>query len=143
MVDIGSIFQAGASTFDTAVNWLMYGQEKSILDAYRTEDLALANVLRKDQLGRDKLATQFQNRQADLQEDAFDFGKTKWGEEFKFTKQQYKEQSKRQKEIDKADAKQRAYAMKEHGLDKLNGEIIQAANKDKNLKDTLLTRYGV
>ena len=143
MVDIGAICQAGADTFDTAVNWLMYGQEKEMLGEFREEDLKLAEVLRQDQLARDRVMNKFKGEEIQLQQDAFDFGKYKWGEEYGFTKQQYRDQQKRQKEIDKENKAAREYAMKEHGLDKLNGEILQAANKDAQLKDTLLTRYGV
>jgi len=142
-VDIGQIFQAGADTFNTAVNWLMYGQEKQILDTYRQEDLALAETLRQDQLARERLAAEFKEREFGMAEEAFDFGKYKWGQEFGFTKKQYRDQMKRQKEIDKQNKELLAYNMKEHGLDKMHNEILEAANKDAALKDTLLTRYGV
>ncbi len=142
-MNIGGIFEAGADTFNTAVNWLMYGQEKKILEEYRQEDLEMAEILRQDQLKREAWQKKFAERKFGFEEEVFDWGKFKWGEELGFTKRQYRDQRKRQKEIDKINKQQLDYKMKEHGLDKLGNEIVDAANKDSVLKDTLLNRYGV
>ena len=150
MIDIGSIWSAGASTFDTAVNWIMYGQEKGILNQYRLEDKQLAEILRQDALTQQRFANNMANRQLglaeqnsaagnalsrqhlNLQRQAFNFGKKQWGEEFGFAKQQYEDK----KKMD-------SYLMKRSGLQQLGQEVERAVNADQDLKNTVLARYGV
>jgi hypothetical protein len=139
----GEIFQAGADTFNTAVNWIMFGQEQKMLGEWRQEDLEMANLLREDQLARERWQKEFAEKEFEFKEDTFDWGKYKWGEELGFTKKQYRDQKKRQKTIDKQNKEMLQIEMKQRGLDKLGNQIVDAANRDSVLKDTLLTRYGV
>lgn len=80
--------QAGAATFNTAVNWLLYGLEKKDIRETRAQEFAFAEQGQRLALQQQGFENQMAQRGAELQEAGFDFGKMKWGEEFGLTKKQ-------------------------------------------------------
>jgi hypothetical protein len=74
--------QAGASTFNTAVNWIMFGQQMQQNAIAREESLDLANILRGDTLRQQSVQNaqsqqglNLQARGVKLSEEQFKFNK--------------------------------------------------------------------
>lgn len=78
----GTIAQAGAATFDTAVNWIMFGQQiqQNATQAQKAEDLAM--ILRGDTLAQN--ATQNKIAQGSLNVSRGGLALSQ--DQFKFTK---------------------------------------------------------
>jgi hypothetical protein len=81
-IGMGQIFQAGADTFNTAVNWIMFGQQMQQNAVAREESYDLAMILRGDTLRQQGIQNaqgqQGLNLQAKgmkLSEDQFKFNK--------------------------------------------------------------------
>ena len=134
--------QAGAATFDTAVNWLMFGQEREQIEKWRREDLALAKDAQAEarrQVARENVWTQ---QQMELAEDQFDFGKQRWGEEFGLTKRQAMQNLKMTKASEKRS--QQAFDTEQNrtALTTLKNNLNSVLGNDIQMKQLVASRMG-
>jgi len=116
----------------SVMDFTIQQNEKNELRRAQAKKEALYERQRRDALRQQTVANLFAKEQMAQNEAAFNFGKQQWGEEFGFTKQQYKDKQKQIKE-----------AMKKQGLAEIQSQIGLAMAQDSNLKDNILTRFGV
>lgn len=109
-----------------------YNQQKMAQRSADKYKAALYERQRSDFLKQQAIDNLFNREQIAQNEAAFNFGKQRWGEEFGFTKRQYRDRQKQIKE-----------AMRAQGLTDIQSQIGRAMAEDSNLKDVILTRFGV
>jgi len=138
----GGYAQAGAGTLDTIVSWITGNQALDETEAGRQQDYALAQTVRGDTLAQQRFQNQASLRAEDSAAQAFDWGKMRWGEEFGLTKQQYRDQLKRQKEQDKIAAKESDVASKKANLSNLVSNMNSVLSNDVQMKQMIASKLG-
>lgn len=145
--------QAGASTFNTAVSWITYGQEREKLKNWRDEDIALAKETQRMDLAQQArenrmLAEQFgftkeqARSQSKMAQEQFDFGKMKWGEEFGLTRRQYRDQLKLAKGREKREQEGFDIEKRKLALNEAKDSLNNILGKDIQMKQLVASRFG-
>ena len=152
--------QAGASTFNTAVSWITYGQERKKLDAWRQQDLTIAERTRQDDLAQQArenhmLSEQFgftkeqAKEQTKMAQEQFDFGKMRWGQEFGLTQRQYRDQLRFAKGQEKRAQSQEKRTQEGFDIEKRKMALENAKeslnnilSKDLQMKQLVTSRFG-
>jgi hypothetical protein len=97
----GAYAQAGADTFAAASVWIDSYMQKELADKYRKEDLAMAKENRDIYLRQQGFENKIASGSAKLQKDEFNFGKQKWGQQWQFEQQKYRDQREDQEKATK------------------------------------------
>lgn len=142
--------QAGAATFDTAVNWILYGQEKQFIAEQAEEERALAREAQQYDIRQRAFENLLAQRGMGLQEQGFNFGKQKWGEEFGLTKKQAKLNMKLAKQQEKRAQAQEGRAAESWKIEKnrlalsnLKNTLNSALADDIQMKQLVASRMGM
>jgi hypothetical protein len=134
--------QAGAATFDTAVNWLLYGQEKEIIGKWRKEDLALAKEAQQYALSQQLFQNKLSQTESNLAQGAFDFGKQKWGQEFGLTKKQMQQNMNIAKSQEGRTQEAFDITKKKNALSMLKDNLNSVLSNDFNMKNKVAAWMG-
>jgi pyruvate/oxaloacetate carboxyltransferase len=127
--------QAGAATFDTAVSWITFGQEKAMLKEWREEDLKIAQQARGDALDQQR----FENQHVT---ETFNWGKEKWGQEFGLTRKQINAQMKQQKAQGKMQSESFEMSKRREALDRMTSNLNNVLGDDIQMKQLVASRMG-
>lgn len=129
---ISGIIQSGVDTGAMIAQGIQMRKQLELTDKYRREDLKRADQQRLDFMTQQGVENAYNNEVMKMNQAGFDFGKQKWGAEFGLTMQQYNDQK-------KLIAKQ----MRDQGLMSTLQSIKSAAAEDGNVRDMILSRFGV
>lgn len=135
--------QAGAATFDTAVNWIMFGQERKQIERWREEDLALAKEARQIAMRQQSFQNQLSREQQELAERGFDFGKLRWGDEFGLTKRQAQLNMKLAKAQERRSQEAWNIEKNRSALNNLKNNLNSILGNDIAMKQLVAQRMGV
>jgi len=142
-VAVGSGYaQAGASTFNTAVAWLTFGQERQQLERWRREDIALAKEAQGYALQQQRFENLMSERGMGLQEHGFNFARQKWGAEFGLTRKQYNEQMKIAKANERRQAEMFDMEKRKQALARQVNVIDRTLGNDVQMKQLIASRFG-
>jgi len=129
---VSGIIASGVDTGAIISEYLMAKKTTQNIEKARKEDMKRADRNRMDKLRQQDFSNKFAMRGQNFAESQFNFGRMKWGKEFNLTKRQYKDQQKLMQQ-----------QLKERGFDRLAGDLTNVMVKDQNVKNTILSRYGV
>lgn len=134
--------QAGAATFDTAVNWIMFGQERKQIEKWREEDLALARQAQQLALRQQAFQNQLSREEMELAREGFDFGKMRWGEEFALTKKEQQQAMKLRREQERRASEAWGIEKNRSALNSLKNSLNSVLGNDIQMKQLVAQRMG-